>query len=252
LPVKVNPSRTSPDADSVAGPIIHVVDPDERAATFVTELAHSKSIPSRRYESAELFLEVLAFDRPGCVVTEVALPGMSGIQLQERAVAAGSILPMIVVSAISDVAIAVRAMKSGAVNFLTKPYDKLELWESIQTAIQQNCICREQQQTRDELRQRLEQLTGDERRVMKLALNGEPNKTIASTLDISLRTVDFRRSSIMRKMQAKTMIELAQILLLAGLDPQHLLFSNDSAFEFDTVAAEHRAARPSYFLISRR
>jgi two-component system, LuxR family, response regulator FixJ len=250
--VKVNPSRTSLNADSVASPIIHVVDPDERAATFVMELAHSKSIPSRRYESAEGFLEVLAFDRPGCVVTEVALPGMSGIQLQERAAAAGSILPMIVVSAISDVAIAVRAMKSGAVNFLAKPYDKLELWESIQTAIQQNCICRQQQQTRDELRQRLEQLTDDERRVMKLALNGEPNKAIASTLDVSLRTVDFRRSSIMRKMQAKTMIELAQILLIAGLDPQHLSFSNDSSFEFDTFAAEHRATRPSYFLISRR
>ena len=224
--VKAESSTTaSASVKEGTGPIVYVVDPDQRSAQVVMDSARSRNIQSRHFESAEQFVSEFAFDLPGCVVTEVVLPGISGIQLQERAAAIGSLLPIILVSVISDVAVAVRAMKAGAINFLAKPYDHLELWESIQAAIEQNRLHRQQQETRNELRRRLKHLTNDECRVMKLALDGEPNKAIANVLDVSLRTVDFRRSSIMRKMGAKTMVELAQLLLIAGFDPQQKLFN---------------------------
>lgn len=217
-------------------PIIYVIDPDKQSAKTVIDLAQSRNIESRHYESAERFLSELTIDLPGCVITEIALPGISGIQLQGRMAAIGSLLPIIIVSAISDVAVAVRAMKAGAINFLVKPYDKLELWESIQTAIEQNRLHRQQQETRNELHRRLRQLTNVEHRVMKLALDGEPNKAIANILDVSLRTVDFRRSSIMRKMGAKSIVELAQLLAIVGFDVQQLPFNGYASPPSSVVA----------------
>ena len=195
-------------------PKVFIVDSDGESAKFVTDLAHSRRLAAEHFSSAEEFWERLDERASGCAVIELDLPGMSGIQLQERMSAAGIQLPVIVTAAEADTAVAVRAMKLGAADLLQKPCHPLELWEAIQTAIERDRVQRREASIRSGIRGRLQTLTAQEQTVMQMVLAGKPNKSIAQALDLSIRSIDFRRASILRKMQASSLVDLIQMVML--------------------------------------
>src|SRR5262245_43096647 len=198
------------------GPRVYVVDSDAGSARFVADLVRTRNLPVQQFNSAEQFWGMLDAQLSGCAVVEVDLPGMSGIQLQERMAAARISLPVIVTAAEADAAVAVRAMKLGATDFLQKPCHPLELWEAIQAGLEKNRIHRHEETIRSKIRARLEKLTAQEQVVLQMVLAGKPNKSIAEVLDLSLRSIDFRRASIFRKTQARSVVELAQMLALVN------------------------------------
>jgi two-component system response regulator FixJ len=198
-----------PDGSSVK---VFVVDPDQTSAAFITDVAEAHGLTVEHFTSGEEFWDVLNPDTAGCAILEIELPGMSGIQLQERISATGFVLPVIMIATETEAAIAVRAMKLGATDFLQKPCHPLELWEAIQVSLEKDRVLRHEASIRNQIQSRLETLTSQEQRVLELVLAGKPNKTIAHILELSLRSVDFRRASILRKMQSQTLVELAQLL----------------------------------------
>ncbi len=200
----------------VQRPTVFVIDPDPSSARFIVDLVRAHNLPVLHFPSGEDFWEALDGPEAGCVVTEIDLPGLDGLQLYDRMIAANILLPVVMVAAESDVAVAVRAMKSGVMDFLEKPCHPLELWEAIQQAIEKHRVRSEAAAVSAQIRARLESLTDEEELVMRMVLDGKPNKTIAHQLGLSVRTIDFRRASILRKMQADTLVELAQTLTVVG------------------------------------
>lgn len=194
---------------------VFVVDSDPDAVKFTTDLVREHRMGIEQFGSAEDFWSILDDDTSGCVVLELDLPGMTGIQLQERMCAAGFSLPVIVTASTADAAVAVRAMKLGAADFLQKPIHPRELWEAIQAALEVDRAQRRHKAIRRQIRGRLEALTSQEQTVLQMVLAGTPNAVIARTLDLSLRSIDFRRASILRKTQARSLPELARIVALA-------------------------------------
>src|SRR5262249_314918 len=152
----------------------------------VADLARSRRLPAEHFASAEEFWDCLDDRAAGCAVIELDLPGMSGIQLQERMSAAHISLPVIVTAAEADAAVAVRAMKLGATDLLQKPCHPLELWEAIQAALERDRVQRREASIRNGIRTRLETLTAQEHTVMQMVLAGKPNKSIAQALDLSI------------------------------------------------------------------
>jgi len=195
-------------------PKVFIVDPDADSARLVADLAQSRRLRAEHFSSAEEFWESLDGRAAGCAVIELDLPGISGIQLQERMAAARVALPIIVTAAEADTAVAVRAMKLGASDLLQKPYHPLELWEAIQAALERDRVQRREASIRNGIRSRLQTLTAQERTVMQMVFAGKPNKSIAQALDLSIRSIDFRRASILRKMQAGSLVELIQMVML--------------------------------------
>jgi FixJ family two-component response regulator len=198
---------------------IYVIDPDSSSSKAIGDLAKSRKLNVASFKSAEDFWETLPRDHSGCLVLEVDLPGMSGMMLQERMQNAGVMLPVVMVAEEADVAVAVQAMRRGAVDFLQKPWHPLALWEAIQLALQKDATYRKQRDAHEALQTRVNTLTEDERLVMDLVLKGFPKKAIAKQTDLSVRTIDFRRASILRKMHVKSLIELAQLLAHAADSP---------------------------------
>ena len=169
------------------------------------------------FASAESFLEVAHEDLQGCLVVDVRMKGMSGLELQDTLVSRSIPLPVIVITGYADVPMAVRAMQAGAISFLTKPCKPEQLWETITEALQRSQKDRQIRDERCAIQRRVESLTVDERAVLQRVVEGVPNKRIARDLDIGLRTVELRRSSVMKKMQAETLAELVQMVVTIGL-----------------------------------
>ncbi len=195
---------------------VYIVDDDPGARESVAALVQSRGMRTKEYPSAEEFLAVANGDLYGCLVLDVRMKGMGGLDLQEELRRRQTKLPVIVITGFADVPMAVRALQAGAVNFLTKPCKPENLWETIAQALEQSRadrIAREQQRA---VEQRLESLTPDERLVLTKVLGGIPNKRIARDLDIGLRTVELRRSNLMKKMGVESLAELVQIVLQAG------------------------------------
>lgn len=201
-------------------PKVFVVDPDPLSAKFVVDLVRAHKLPVEHFHSGEDFWEALDGQQNGCVVMEIDLPGIDGIQLHQRMAEAQILLSVVMVAADSDVAVAVRAMKSGVIDFLQKPCHPLELWEAIQDAIEKHRVRSKVATVRAQICDCLESLTAEEERVMRMVLDGTPNKTIACDLGLSVRTIDFRRASILRKMQATSLVQLVQALTVVGYSPQ--------------------------------
>jgi FixJ family two-component response regulator len=197
-------------------PTVFIIEPDPISARFIFEVTQAHGLTAVHFTTGEKFYEVLTEDTSGCAILEVDLPGISGIQLQERIAAAGLALPMIMIAADADAAVAVRAMKLGATDFLQKPCHPLELWEAIQAGLERNQLHRRAASVRNQIQSRLATLSSQELLVLDMILAGKPNKTIAHQLELSVRSVDFRRASILRKMQARTLVELAQLLTLVN------------------------------------
>ena len=201
--------------------VVHVVDDDDQARKAVSALIRAAGTPVIGYASAEEFLIRYDGRRPACLVTDVRMLGMSGLELQEELRLRGIDLPVVVLTAFATTGATVRAMQNGALTLLEKPCDDDELWGAVRNAL---AIDREATATResiDELRRRRELLTAKEREVLACMAVGDPNKVIARKLGISVRTVEVHRRTVFQKMAADSLAELIrmEIALEGGQSP---------------------------------
>jgi len=193
---------------------VFIVDGSAAGRRELTHLLRPLVVATQAFASAEDFLEEYESERPGCLLLELDLPGMSGADLQARLAADEIALPVVFVAAEADVATVVPLMKAGAVEFLSRPCEEGALCEGIRQALSINARSLRRHTLRREVRKRVARLTEEERRIMEMLIDGQPNKCIAAALEISRRTVDSRRATLMKKMQARGPIELAQLLTL--------------------------------------
>ena len=197
--------------------VVFVIDDDPSMRGALDNLISSVGLDVRPFGSTKEFLEHKRPDAPGCLVLDVRLPGMSGLAFQQELARLGVALPVIFISGHADVPTTVRAMKAGAVEFLTKPFHDQELLDAIHAAIERDRVRRREAALVDELRLRYGQLTEREREVMKLVVVGQANKQIAADLDLSEVTVKVHRGQVMRKMRAKSLPELVRMADRLGL-----------------------------------
>ncbi|MFZ1933683.1 MAG: response regulator [Thermoguttaceae bacterium] len=200
-------------------PTVFIVDDDPAVRQALMTLVRSMRLRAESYESAQQFLDAFDAGRPGCVLLDVRMPGISGLGLLERFNREEIPLPAIVMSAYGDVPMVVQAMKAGALNFLEKPCRDQQLWEAVQEALKWDADHRERGALRAQVRRRLQRLTPGEHDVLALLINGKPNRTIASELNLSVRTIEVRRAKIMDKMEADSLAELIRLTLSA--DPHY-------------------------------
>lgn len=197
---------------------VHVVDDDEMARMSVCALVDSMGIRAESFSSAEEFLEKYEKGRPGCLVTDVRMLGMSGMELQQKLQELNIPLPVIVMTAHAETPITVRAIKRGAVTLLEKPCGDNDLWDAIREGLAQDAATRQRFQNLEENRRRLATLTPAERKALDLIVAGEPNKIIAKRLDVSLRTVEARRQEIFRKTDVDSVAELVRVVMEADAE----------------------------------
>jgi len=192
-------------------PIIHVVDDDESLRTAVTRMLRAAGYEVRSYPSAGEFLLARPTDTQGCVVLDVQMPGPSGLDLQEALGSLNHTLPIIFLTGQGDILMSVRAMKAGAVDFLTKPVHRNALLSAVENALARDEKSRKAQEGTDALRARFESLTPRERAVFTLVAAGKLNKHIATELGTSERTVKAHRAQVMDKMQVTSLAELVHV-----------------------------------------
>lgn len=193
-------------------PTVFVVDDDSEIRDTLKWLVESVGLNIETFASAQDFLNVYDPERPGCLVTDVRMPGMSGIELQAKLMAEEVTLPIIVVSGYADVPTAVRSMKGGAIDFVEKPFNEQMMLERIQLSILEDARLRQQRAQRERAQARLQSLTPREHQVMDLVILGKSNKEIARELAISPKTVEVHRSHVMAKMQAHSLAELVTMV----------------------------------------
>ena len=196
-------------------PTVFVVDDDPGVGDSIRLLLRSVGLPSKVFLSANEFLAAYNHEQAGCLVLDVRMPGMSGLDLQARLQEMDSALPIIFVTAHGDVPMAVNAVKAGAVDFIQKPFRDQELLDKIQEAMEADARIRAQRMDLAEIRGRLETLTPRETEVLGLVVAGKPNKNIARTLGISQRTVEIHRARVMEKMQVRSVSLLVQLVMKA-------------------------------------
>ncbi len=200
-------------------PTIFVIDDDPAVRQALAVLIRSMRLRAEAYESAQQFLGTFDANRSGCLLLDVRMPGISGLELLEQLSRNDVHLPAIVMSAYGDVPMVVRAMKAGALNFLEKPCRDQELWEAIQEGLRWDAAHRQQMVARTKAYQRLQRLTPGEHLVLRLLVDGKSNKAIASELGLSVRTIEVRRAKLMKKMRAESLAELIRLTLAA--DPHY-------------------------------
>ena len=205
------------DAVATERPVVFVIDDDASVREAVEDLLSSVGLDVRVFGSIQDFLQSQRPDVPGCIVLDVRLPGPSGLEFQRGLSESGISLPIIFISGHSDIAMSVRAMKLGAVEFLAKPLREQELLDAIQVAIERDRLRRQQARAVAELQARFTSLTAREREVFALVVTGRPNKRIAAELDLSEMTVKVHRSQITRKMQATSLVDLVRMADKLGI-----------------------------------
>lgn len=199
-----------------ASQVVHVIDDDEGVRQSLAFLLGTAGLPVRVHDSAVAFLAALPDADDGCIVTDVRMPEIDGLELQRRLRAQGNTMPVVVMTGHGDVALAVQAMKAGAVDFIEKPFDDEVLLAAIRSALAQRRSAREGDAQRDEVRARLKLLSERERQVLDGLVAGKPNKVIAFDLGISARTVEIYRANVMTKMQADSLSHLVRMALLVA------------------------------------
>jgi len=200
-----------PDESTNHEPTVFLVDDDPAVLRSLAVLVRVVFPRVEAFGSAREFLEAYDPDRPGCLVLDVAMPEINGLQLQQRLVDQGIDLPVVFLTGYASVPMAVGAMQAGAVDFLEKPFRDQQLWESVRKALAYDSENRRQRARRRSVRQRLNQLSEGEQAVLELILDGKYNKEIAAKLNVSIRTVEDRRARLMKKMQARSLAELVQL-----------------------------------------
>jgi two-component system, LuxR family, response regulator FixJ len=194
----------------------HVIDDDAAVRESTDFLLRSAGLTVKTYDSAAAFLAALPTIGSGCIITDVRMPGISGIDLLRRLKEMQVQLPVIVITGHGDVPLAVEAMKSGAVDFLEKPFDDDVLLASVRTALNRSEASAALETERAEIRARIATLTHREHEVLNGLIAGHPNKIIAYDLQISPRTVEIYRANVMTKMKAGSLSELVRMALVAG------------------------------------
>lgn len=193
-------------------PTVFIVDDDQASRESVRALVASMNVQAQLFASAEEFLDAYDPATPGCLVTDLRMLGMSGVELLEQLRARGLQLPAIVMSAFADVPVAVRSMQLGALTLLEKPCRNTELWDAIRKALELDTQRRATEQRQRAIRERLESLSPQERDVLDMIMQGVPNKAIANRLEVSLRTVEARRKNVFQKTGTRTVAELVRLI----------------------------------------
>lgn len=203
---------------TVAPAQIFVIDDDPSAREGVAVLVRTLGLEVVEFDSAEAFLRDYQGHRPACIVADLRMFGMTGLEMLVELRRRGITMPVIILTAHADTPTTVQAMKAGAFTTLDKPCRDSELWETIRKALHEDLKRSDEDQRRQEIRRRLDSLTPIEHAVLRHLLAGDPNKTIAYHLDIGLRTVESRRKSLFRKMQIDSLAELVKVVMLADPD----------------------------------
>lgn len=201
--------------------IIYVVDDDADSRESLVYLLQTVGLGVQAFGSADEFLLAWDVNQPGCLVSDVRMPGMSGLDLFEKLAAAGSQMPVIFMTAFADVPMAVRALKSGAAEFVEKPFHAQTMLERIQRALAADRQRREELACWNEFQQRFESLTDKERETLAFVREGAPNKAIAMRLNITERAVEMRRASLMKKLDAHSLAELIRLVTEAEIHSEH-------------------------------
>ena len=194
-------------------PVIFIVDDDPAARNSLAALVKSRRLAAETFASAEEFLAQYDPAKRGCLIADVRMTGMSGLELQEQMAARRVNLPVIVITGFADISMAVRAMRAGAVTFLEKPCTEQELWDAVQMALDAEAKSNELRQRHEEIEQRYATLTPAEHQVLAKLMTGSTNKSIAHELKLGMRTVEMRRSKIMEKMNAGSLQELVRLVI---------------------------------------
>ena len=192
---------------------VFVVDDDEGARNSLRFLLKSVGLPAVTFGTAQAFLAAYEAHQPGCLVLDVRMPGMSGLELQQELNRRGAVVPVVFVTGHGDVPMAVEAIQQGAFDFVQKPYREQELLDRIQRALVKDQENRKALEERDRIRARLASLTPREREVMQLMILGKPNKVMAADLGLSQRTVEIHRAHVMEKSGATSVAQLVRMVL---------------------------------------
>lgn len=194
-------------------PTIFIVDDDSAVRDALKLLLRSVGQAVETYASAQEFLDSYGTDRPGCLILDIRMPGISGLELQQKLNEKHSILPIIFITGHGDVPMAVEAMQAGAVDFIQKPFRDQDLIDRINQALEKDSSNRAALGERNDIRRRLETLTPREHEVLELVVRGKANKVIAGDLKLSQRTVEIHRARVMEKMQASSLAHLVRMVL---------------------------------------
>jgi len=194
-------------------PIIMVVDDDAGVRNAMRSLLKSVGLESAQYPSAQEFLAAYQASQPGCLVLDIRMPGMSGLELQQQLNLRGAVIPVIFMTGHGDIPMAVEAMQHGAFDFLQKPFRDQDLLDRIQRAIVKDGELRQSLGEHARIKEHLETLTPREREVLDLMTQGKQNKVIAQDLGVSPRTVEIHRARVMEKMNAQSVAELVRMML---------------------------------------
>jgi len=194
-------------------PIVFVVDDDEAVRNSLRLLLKSVGLAASALPTAREFLDTYRPNQPGCLVLDVRMPGMSGMELQQQLNIRGAVIPVIFISGHGDIPMAVEAMQQGAFDFLQKPFRDQDLIDRIQRALAKDQTNRAELKERSRTRERFESLTPREREVLALVTSGKPNKVMAGDLGVSQRTVEIHRARVMEKMAASSLAQLVRMVM---------------------------------------
>ena len=199
-------------------PVVYIIDDDRLARESLQWLIESASQTVRVFENGSTFLDHYRVGDPGCIVLDVRMPDINGMELYAKLRKQGANIPVIIVTGHADVAMAVRAMKAGAWDFIEKPYNDALMLERVQGAIAYDRDNRRNMERVEEIRQRAQLLTPREREVMGHVVRSSQNKVIAQSLGISVKTVELHRANLMAKMEAASSTELVRLAMIAELE----------------------------------
>jgi FixJ family two-component response regulator len=227
---------------NVSAPTVFVVDDSREVRTALSRVLSAANYAVRSFESAERFLEEQDSEAPGCLLLDLCMPGLSGVELQHALAKSKCSRPIIFLTGMGDIQISVKAMKEGAVDFLTKPIDNVLLFAAIDQALRRDALQRQEGAIHNVIQRRFNTLTPRERQVMAQVIRGRLNKQIAADLGTGEKTVKVHRARVMSKMEARSIAELVQLADRVGISIEPVLGANSAAFQWLTPSAPRIAA----------